>query len=57
MIDTYKREIEAYVSINLVQKENEVKSINGAKKLKENRKAVQQEKDLASSKRDLTKWN
>lgn len=57
MIDTYKREIEAYVSIMLVQKENEVKSINSVKKLKENRKAVQQEKDLASSKRDLTKWN
>lgn len=57
MIDIYKREIEAYVSIILVQKENEVKSINGVKKLKENRKAVQQEKDLASSKRDLTKWN
>ena len=48
MIDTYKREIKACENIIMVQKDNESKLISGLKKLKENQKAANQEKDLVS---------
>ena len=48
MIDTYKREIKACENIIMMQKDNESKLISGLKKLNENQKAANQEKDLVS---------
>ena len=48
MIDTDKREIKACENIIMLQKDNESKLISGLKKLKENQKAANQEKDLVS---------
>ena len=48
MIDTYKREIKACENIIMMQKDNESKLISGLKKLKENQKAANQEKELVT---------
>ena len=48
MVDTYKREIKACENIIMLQKNNESKLISGLKKLKENQKAANQEKELVT---------
>ena len=48
MVDTYKREIKACENIIMLQKNNESKLISGLKKLTENQKAANQEKELVT---------